>query len=110
MIAELPVSIALVTAPAQDVAERIVRALVEERLAACGNIVPGITSIYRWEGAIQQETEVLIVLKTTRACVARLIARVKDLHPYDVPEVLALPVTAGLEAYAAWVAANVYDR
>ncbi|HEX6307013.1 MAG TPA: divalent-cation tolerance protein CutA [Longimicrobiales bacterium] len=108
-MAELPVSVALVTAPSQEAAERIVRALVEERLAACGSIVPGMTSIYGWEGAIRQEAEVLIVLKTTRVAAPRLIARVKELHPYDVPEVLALPVTAGLDAYTAWVAASVHD-
>lgn len=103
-----PITLALVTAPAHDVAERIVTTIVEEQLAACGNIVPGLTSIYRWDGALQRDSEVLIIFKTTRSALARLMARVEDLHPYDVPEVLAVPVAAGLEAYATWVAANVH--
>jgi periplasmic divalent cation tolerance protein len=102
-----PITLALVTAPAHDVAERIVTTIVEEQLAACGNIVPGLTSIYRWDGALQRDSEVLIIFKTTRAALARLMARVEDLHPYDVPEVLAVPVAAGLDAYTTWVAANV---
>lgn len=98
----------MVTAPSLDVAEKVITTLVEERLAACGNIVPGVTSIYRWEGAVQRETEVLIILKTTRAAVEAMTGRVAELHPYDVPEVLALPIAAGLDAYASWVAANVH--
>lgn len=98
----------MVTTPSHDVAENIVTALVEERLAACGNIVQNVTSIYRWEGAVQRENEVLVILKTTRAVLADLMRRVEELHPYDVPEVLALPVATGLDAYASWVAANVH--
>lgn len=105
---ESPITVAIVTAPSHDVADRLVTTIVEERLAACGNIVPGLTSIYRWEGALQRDNEVLIVFKTTRAVLAKLMARVEEIHPYDVPEVLALPVTAGLEAYTTWVAANVH--
>jgi periplasmic divalent cation tolerance protein len=100
------VDVALVTAPSRDVAERIVTAAVEERLAACGNIVPGITSIYRWEGAVERADEVLIVFKTVRASVPKLMVRVQELHPYEVPEVLVLPVAAGLTSYLEWVAAN----
>jgi periplasmic divalent cation tolerance protein len=100
------VMVVLVTAPAADVAERIVTAVVEERLAACGNIVPGMTSIYRWQGAVERADEVLIILKTERSVAPRLIARVQELHPYDVPEALALPVTAGLPSYMTWVAAS----
>jgi periplasmic divalent cation tolerance protein len=99
---------AIVTAPSHDVAERLVTTIVEERLAACGNIVPGLTSIYHWEGALQRDSEVLIIFKTTRAVLARLMARVEEIHPYDVPEVLAVPVTAGLDAYTTWVAENVH--
>jgi periplasmic divalent cation tolerance protein len=105
---ETPVCVALVTAPSGDVAERIVTAVVDEQLAACGNIVPGLTSIYRWEGAVQRDSEVLILFKTTRAVLPQLLTRVAALHPYDVPEVLALPVAAGLEAYTKWVTANVH--
>jgi periplasmic divalent cation tolerance protein len=98
--------VVLVTAPSQDVAERITTAIVEERLAACGNIVPGVTSIYRWQDEVQRDAEVLIVFKTVRATVHRLAARVKELHPYDVPEVIAFTVTAGSAEYLTWVAAN----
>lgn len=105
---ESPVAVAIVTAPSHDAAERIVTAVVNERLAACGNIVPGVTSIYRWEGAVQQDSEVMILFKTTRAMLPELMTRVAALHPYDVPEFLALPVTAGLDAYTKWVTANVH--
>lgn len=102
------VAMVVVTAPSQEVADRIVTTLVEERLAACGNIVPGVTSIYRWEGAVQRDGEVLILLKTTVAGLATLMSRVEELHPYDVPEVLAVPIVAGLDAYTGWVAASVH--
>jgi periplasmic divalent cation tolerance protein len=101
------VVVVLVTAPSQEVAESLVTRLVEERLAACGNIVPGMTSIYWWDGAVQRDTEVLIVFKTEQAAAPRLMARVQDLHPYDTPESLVLPVVAGLERYLKWVAASV---
>jgi len=105
---ESPITMAIVTAPSHDVADRLVTTIVEERLAACGNIVPGLTSIYHWEGALQRDSEVLIIFKTTKAVLARLMARVDEIHPYDVPEVLAVPVTAGLDAYTTWVAENVH--
>ncbi|MGH7447449.1 MAG: divalent-cation tolerance protein CutA [Longimicrobiales bacterium] len=102
------IALVMVTAPSHDAADRIVTAVVEEQLAACGNIVPGLTSIYRWEGAVQRDAEVLIIFKTTRAVLAQLMTRIEELHPYDVPEVIALPVAAGLEAYMTWVAGNVH--
>ena len=102
------VSIVVVTAPSPDVAVRIVTEIVEEQLAACGNIVPGVTSIYRWNGAVQRDSEVLVLFKTTHAARQRLIERVKELHPYDVPEALAVEVTAGLGAYMEWVTENVH--
>ncbi|HSJ06764.1 MAG TPA: divalent-cation tolerance protein CutA [Longimicrobiales bacterium] len=100
------VVVVLVTAPSRDVAEDLVSKVVEERLAACGNIVPDVVSIYRWDGAVQRQPEVMIIFKTERAAVPRLLARIADLHPYDVPEALALDVVAGLPPYLAWVAAN----
>lgn len=105
---ETAVAMVIITAPSHAVADSIVTSVVEERLAACGNIVPGVTSIYRWEGAVQRDQEVLIVLKTTRAGLAALMTRVEELHPYDVPEVLAVPVAAGLDPYTGWVAASVH--
>lgn len=100
------VRIVLITAPSADVAGKLVRALVEEGLAACGNVVPGVTSIYRWQGDIQTDAEVLVMLKTTVARVAALLERAPELHPYDVPEVLVLPVEAGHAPYVAWVHAS----
>ena len=98
--------VVLVTAPSPDQAAEIARALVEERLAACGNVVPAIRSIYRWEGKVHEDAEALLVLKTTRGRFEALRDRVLALHPYDVPEVLALPVEAGNAAYLAWIAAE----
>lgn len=93
----------LVTAPDMETAERLGRTLVEERLAACANLLPGVVSLYRWEGEMQRAQEVLLVLKSTATAVEGLRARVEELHPYDVPEVLALSVTTGHEPYLSWV-------
>ena len=101
-----PVRVVLVTAPDAETAARIARALVEERLIACANLVPGIRSIYRWEGQVADESEVLLVLKTRASRCAAVAARVKDLHPYALPEVVALPVVDGSEAYLDWVLAE----
>lgn len=98
------VLVVLVTAPTAEVAAGLARALVEARLAACGNVVPGLRSIYRWEGRVHDEPEALLVLKTTRDRFEALRDEVLRLHPYDVPEVLALPVEAGAARYLAWVA------
>lgn len=104
------VVVVLVTAPDAGVAEHIVRTLVDEELAACGNILPGVVSIYRWEGAVQRDSEVLIVLKTTRARAPDVVARVPALHPYEVPEVLVVPVNDGFAPYMRWVAAGSGSR
>ena len=96
--------VVLVTTPTPERAAELARTLVEERLAACGNVVPGLRSIYRWEGKVQDEAEALLVLKTTRARFEALRDRVLALHPYEVPEVIALPVEAGSARYLAWIA------
>jgi periplasmic divalent cation tolerance protein len=98
--------VVLVTAPSAEKAAEIARAVVEERLAACGNVVPQLRSIYRWEGKVQDDAEALLVLKTTRARFDALRDRVVALHPYEVPEVIALPVEAGSAPYLAWIAAG----
>ncbi|MDJ0864524.1 MAG: divalent-cation tolerance protein CutA [Myxococcota bacterium] len=98
-----PIQVALCTAPDAEVAERIARALVEERLVACANLLPNMRSIYRWEGRVEESAEVLLVLKTRADRVAALADRIREIHPYDVPELIALPVEAGLEAYLGWV-------
>jgi periplasmic divalent cation tolerance protein len=99
--------VVLVTAPNDDEAARLGRALVEERLAACANLVPGLRSIYRWQGSVHDDAETLLIIKTTAERCARLTQRVIELHPYETPEVLALPVVAGSDAYLAWLRAQV---
>jgi periplasmic divalent cation tolerance protein len=98
--------VVLVTAPTAERAAEIARALVEERLAACGSVVPGIRSIYRWEGKVQDDQEALLVLKTTRERFEALRERVLALHPYQVPEVIALGIEAGSAPYLAWITAE----
>jgi periplasmic divalent cation tolerance protein len=96
--------IALCSCPDTAVADRIARALVEERLAACVNRLPGVESTYRWNGAVSVEAEVLLVIKTSRARYAALEARLVALHPYEVPEVIAIPLGEGYAPYLAWIA------
>ena len=102
-MAEASIVVVLVTASGLEEARRIGRALVDERLAACANVVGPITSIFRWEGRVQEEAEHLLVVKARRADVERLAARVRALHSYEVPEVLALEVVDGAAPYLAWV-------
>jgi periplasmic divalent cation tolerance protein len=99
-----PIVAVLVMCPNRRVAETIGRTLVEERLAACGNIIPGLTSIYRWQGKICRDSEVLALLKTRRSCFPKLARRVRELHPYSVPAIVALPVVRSSPSYLAWVA------
>ena len=99
--------VVLVTAPNADKAAEIARAVVEERLAACGNIVPGLRSIYRWQGKVCDDPEVLLILKTEARLFEPLRARVVALHPYEVPEVLRLDVAAGHAPYLEWIRQSV---
>ncbi|MDP2168585.1 MAG: divalent-cation tolerance protein CutA [Thermodesulfovibrionales bacterium] len=96
--------VVFVTAPSEEEAAKMARALVEERLAACVNIIKGIRSIYRWEGKIVDDAEALMVIKTKKALFDALIKRVKELHAYSVPEVIAMPIAAGSEDYLGWLA------
>jgi periplasmic divalent cation tolerance protein len=93
--------------PDADSAGRLADTLVEERLAACVTRLPGATSVYRWEGAVQRDAEVLLIIKTTAERLANLSARIEALHPYEVPEVLAVPVAGGAERYLAWLGQTV---
>ncbi|MGQ9658764.1 MAG: divalent-cation tolerance protein CutA [Thermochromatium sp.] len=93
----------LCTCPDLDTAQRLAKSLVEERLAACVNLVPGLTSVYRWEGGIQQDSEVLLLIKTVEARVEPLAERLRQLHPYEVPEIIALPIVSGASDYLNWV-------
>jgi periplasmic divalent cation tolerance protein len=96
------VLVLLSTAPS-DRAEAIARTLVEDRLCACVNLIAGARSIYRWQGAVEDAGETLLVMKTVRGRLEALEARLRALHPYEVPELLALPVESGASAYLAWV-------
>ncbi|HEY8606921.1 MAG TPA: divalent-cation tolerance protein CutA [Noviherbaspirillum sp.] len=90
--------------PDKQEAERVARALVEQRVAACVNILPAVRSVYRWQGAIEDADEVTIFIKTDAARYAELEAALAQVHPYAVPEVIAVPVAAGLPAYLHWIA------
>ena len=100
--------VVLVTCKSKREARKIVTALVQKRLAACGNILESpVSSIYRWKGKIEQAKEYLVLLKSTRKAFAALEREVADLHSYEVPEIIAIPVTDGSRKYLAWVGANV---
>ena len=95
--------IVLTTLPADVDASSIATALVEERLAACVNVLPAMQSTYRWQGAIEQDTERQMVIKTSGVRVGALWERLRDLHPYDVPEFVVVPIVDGNQAYLNWI-------
>jgi periplasmic divalent cation tolerance protein len=97
------VELVLLTAPDAEVATRLARALVGEGLAACVNLVPGVRSIYRWQGELHDDAEVLLVAKTCADRAEALGARVRELHPYELPELVRLPLSGGSPAYLDWV-------
>jgi periplasmic divalent cation tolerance protein len=99
--------VVLCTCPDEAVADRIVSALLERRLAACINRVRGVESIYRWEGKIERDTEQLLIIKTGHAAYSALEACIQEVHPYDVPEVIALSVERGSHRYLDWIAESV---
>ena len=92
-----------VTAGSSEEASRIGRTLVEERIAACANVLPAMMSIYRWQDGVQEDREVVLILKTRRGRVGDLIARVKDLHSYECPCVVALPIAEGNQEFLDWI-------
>ena len=96
--------IVLCTCPEREVGLHIAEQLVDRRLAACVNLVPGITSVYRWEDRRESADEVLLVIKTRNERFAELQQAVSELHPYELPELIAVPVQRGLSAYLNWVA------
>ena len=89
-----------------EAAETLASKLIDERVAACVNILPGITSVYRWQGEVHRDDESLLVIKTSTDALPALMQRVADLHPYDVPEIVALDASSVHPAYAAWIIAN----
>jgi periplasmic divalent cation tolerance protein len=101
------VVVALCTCPDDPTARSIAAALVQERLATCVNRVSGIASTYFWDGRLQDESEILLIIKTSALRVAELQSRLKELHPYELPELIVLPVIGGNEAYLQWVREGV---
>ncbi len=100
--------IVLSTAPDAETAARLARELVEARLAACVNLIPGLTSVYAWQGAVHTEPEVQLVIKTRKALWHKLEAFLRSRHPYEVPEVLGLDVAAGAANYLDWLNENTH--
>ncbi len=92
-----------ITVPAREVGEQLASTLVENKLAACVNIVPGISSMYQWQGQVEQDDELLLMVKTRTAYFDRLATLVKKIHPYEVPEIIGLPIVAGSNEYLAWI-------
>lgn len=97
------VRVVLVTAPDRETGRKLARAVTEARLAACGNVIPGLTSVYRWEGRIEEDEEVLILFKTTESSLSSMMDMIVELHPYEIPEFLALHVSTGHLPYMEWV-------
>ena len=103
-----PTALVVITTLATEAdARALVTALLEQRLIACGTLLPAGRSVYRWEGQVKEEAEVVVLLKTNRACWDALCDAVRERHPYEVPELLALPVQAGLDRYLTWLEAEV---
>lgn len=100
------VTLVLCTAGSPEEGEKIGTALVERGQAACVNVLPGLTSIYHWEGKLCRESEVLLLVKTLASRLPDVVSTVRELHSYQVPEVIAVPVTGGLAEYLIWVAAE----
>jgi periplasmic divalent cation tolerance protein len=94
--------VAFVTCP-PDKAEGIAASIVESRLAACVNILPGITSVYTWEGKLNKDSESLLVIKTNRKIYDAFETKIKEIHPYDVPEIICVPIELGSQAYLSWL-------
>ena len=105
-----PCVLVMVTCPTLSVAKRLATRVVGRRPAACVNILPRIDSVFRWQGKIDRSRETLLFIKTTGAGVERLRRAVIALHPYEVPEVIALPLVAGSRPYLRWIAASVSSR
>jgi periplasmic divalent cation tolerance protein len=100
---EAQLGVVLVTAPDQAVAEKISHSLLEKKLAACVNIIPGLISLYRWEGSVEKDQELLLIIKTRLALFEDLKDQVLLDHPYQNPEVIALPIETGADPYLKWI-------
>jgi periplasmic divalent cation tolerance protein len=102
-MSEDEVLLVLTNLPDQDSAQRLAQAIIAEHAAACVNILAACTSVYRWQGRVESASEVPLLIKTSRLAYARLQELIRKHHPYELPEIIALPVSAGLPAYLAWV-------
>nr|XP_011464640.1 PREDICTED: protein CutA, chloroplastic isoform X2 [Fragaria vesca subsp. vesca] len=105
----VPSIVVYVTVPNKEVGKKLAESLVREKLAACVNIVPGIQSVYQWEGEVQTDSEELLIIKTRQSLFEALTEHVKSNHPYDVPEVIALPINAGSLNYLEWIKNSTRD-
>jgi periplasmic divalent cation tolerance protein len=94
----------------RDQAENLAQTLLEERLVACINILGPLTSLYHWQGEITRDQEFLLIMKTTASREAALLSRVQELHPYDIPEVIVVPIETGTPSYLGWIAATVGEH
>ncbi|WP_054856629.1 divalent-cation tolerance protein CutA [Vulcanisaeta sp. JCM 16159] len=95
--------IILVTVPSRDVGAEIARSLINNKLAACVNIIDGLRSIYYWEGRVEEDNEALLIIKSRRDKLNELIRSIRERHPYKVPEIIALPIIGGLDEYLRWI-------
>lgn len=109
-VAKSEIIIVFVTVPGLREGSRISKAILTSRLAACVNVIPGVQSIYKWKGKIVQEKEAMLVLKTTRLRYRKLEQKIKELHPYEVPEIIAIPLICGSLQYVEWVTREVANR
>jgi periplasmic divalent cation tolerance protein len=100
-------TVVLITVPSAESAKTLAHGIIERQLAACVNIIPQVTSVYRWEGKVNEDSEQLLVIKTESKLLKDLAAAVRELHPYTVPELISLPITAGSQAYLNWVTDSV---
>ena len=110
MTADPGIVIVLVTGPDRETLVEIGRRVVEKRLAACANVLDGVSSVYRWKGSVEEAGEALAILKTTQARTGQLEDSVRALHPYEEPEFIVLPVLGGSDSYLEWVSRSVAER
>jgi periplasmic divalent cation tolerance protein len=104
------VLLVLTTLPDRETAETVATTLINDKVAACVNILGACTSVYHWQGAVEKAAEIPLLIKTTRARYAALEAAIVRLHPYELPEVIAVPLAQGLPGYLQWVAAEARDE
>ncbi len=104
---ETPYRIVLCTCPDMGTAEDLAKRLVASRLAACVNILPGLTSVYEWKGAVESDSELLLLAKTTEDRYPALQSALREAHPYELPEIICVPIVAGLDGYLKWIRDSV---